>query len=293
MSNHTTLLPHPRKISDIRQELATPGVYAIYNTETDTYYIGQSQVVIKRINDHFDNLESGDHNNKILQREFDKFGEDSFVVDLLHDMPDSNDLERRRQETKEIQRFRNYHRRLYNKIMKTAKTKPNQASTKHASYPVKKNNPSPKMAQLYQREYDDSLTDDEPDYEDTGTCVDCGNVGIILVDAFYCDDNKIRCTSCLDKMLESWTIKFNDLDQRRIDRRSSQSYFRWQIDNRRYQKKEMATAISRFAEKHDQPPSVLYVNLNYNGPSEMGGIEVHRRRVTPKGCLDIPILPAS
>ena len=77
--------------------------------------------------------------------------------------------------------------------------------------------------------------------------------------------------------------------QAMVDKRATQIYFRWQIDNRRYLSAELAAAIDRFIEKHEQEPAVLFVNLAYTGDHEFKDVKISRRKVTPNGCLDIPI----
>ena len=294
MPNHTTILENPRKVQDLTHELAVPGVYVIHNTESDCFYIGQSHVVITRLLDHFESLENGDHGNKALQREYKKFGKNTFVVDLLHNMTGCERLERLRMETKEIQRYKRYHRRLYNVTLNTIKTSPTPRPSIRESFPVKneqQENKIESMTDYFQRQLQNSLAGKEPELTDDGICVECGGMGRILIEVFRCEDKKVRCGPCIDKLLDGWNIDFSRTKQKKLDRQAARACFRWQLDNRNYLNQELASALSRFSEKHQQDPTVLFVNLAYIGPSEMKGVKIRKRKVTPKGCADIPIYP--
>lgn len=59
------------------------GIYAIYSDVNDTYYIGQSVNIPRRISGHKHSLEVGNHKNLHLQRAWDKYGEDRFVFEPL------------------------------------------------------------------------------------------------------------------------------------------------------------------------------------------------------------------
>lgn len=60
-----------------------PGIYIISCTETDKVYIGESLNISGRISKHFTNLRNKKHPNIILQNIFNKYGEESIVVDVL------------------------------------------------------------------------------------------------------------------------------------------------------------------------------------------------------------------
>ena len=281
MSHNTTKLNNPVKFDELTKQFATSGIYAIYCTHTDTYYIGQAGIVIKRIYDHFSALESKQHQNSILQREFDMFGLDSFVVDLLIDMPESSKLERLRQETREIQRFKLEHMRLYNKVHMTIKVNQPMPQSQHSSRPVNGATITTKTPRYEQKQT-------EPE-EELSACEDCGAVGITYVLIFECDDRIMRCTTCIEKRLENWRIEFNELDQQVLDRKSRESYFRWLLNNRQHVNEQLANALSRFFEKHEQVPSVMYLK-GFDTDSEFNGIKIRTRKITPDKCLDIPIV---
>lgn len=56
------------------------GIYSIYCEGTGKYYVGQSVDIKKRIQKHFSLLEKGEHKNKGLQRDYDRYGYGSFKV---------------------------------------------------------------------------------------------------------------------------------------------------------------------------------------------------------------------
>lgn len=61
----------------------TAGIYIISCTETDKVYIGESLNVSGRILKHFTNLRKNMHHNPILQAIFNKYGEETMIVDVL------------------------------------------------------------------------------------------------------------------------------------------------------------------------------------------------------------------
>lgn len=61
----------------------TAGIYIISCTETDKVYIGESLNVSWRILKHFTNLRKNMHHNPILQAIFNKYGEETMIVDVL------------------------------------------------------------------------------------------------------------------------------------------------------------------------------------------------------------------
>jgi len=61
------------------------GIYQIRNTINNKKYIGKSIHIEKRTKQHFQALRSGRHLNQRLQKEFDYYGKNSFVVDVLRE----------------------------------------------------------------------------------------------------------------------------------------------------------------------------------------------------------------
>lgn len=63
------------------------GVYCIKNIKNNKVYIGQSININRRRYDHKRLLEQGKHNNIYLQREFNKYGSDSFTFEIIKYCP--------------------------------------------------------------------------------------------------------------------------------------------------------------------------------------------------------------
>ena len=59
------------------------GVYAITNIKTGARYIGSSSNIKKRISTHFRSLSKNCHHSKKLQRNYNKYGRECFVWDVL------------------------------------------------------------------------------------------------------------------------------------------------------------------------------------------------------------------
>jgi group I intron endonuclease len=55
-----------------------PGIYAIMNLGRNQHYIGSARCLRERKNEHFSRLRRGVHENKRLQRSWNKYGEESF-----------------------------------------------------------------------------------------------------------------------------------------------------------------------------------------------------------------------
>jgi group I intron endonuclease len=61
----------------------SPGVYLIRNTINQKVYVGSSEYLGKRLLDHASMLRTGKHTNTHLQRAWDKYGDDSFVSEIV------------------------------------------------------------------------------------------------------------------------------------------------------------------------------------------------------------------
>lgn len=59
------------------------GIYVIFNKITNNFYIGSSVDIIKRFSGHLKVLKSNRHENKYLQRAFNKYREDQFQFTLI------------------------------------------------------------------------------------------------------------------------------------------------------------------------------------------------------------------
>jgi group I intron endonuclease len=68
-------------------------VYRIVNKATGVCYVGQSQNVYKRLREHFRLLREKKHDNKWLQRAYQKHGPDAFSQEIEVLCADVNDLD--------------------------------------------------------------------------------------------------------------------------------------------------------------------------------------------------------
>lgn len=70
-----------------------PGIYKISCTETDKVYIGESVNISRRMQKHFSLLRHNKHSNPILQNIFNKYSEETFIVEVLEYTEFSDELE--------------------------------------------------------------------------------------------------------------------------------------------------------------------------------------------------------
>jgi group I intron endonuclease len=63
------------------------GIYKITNIINNKCYIGQSRNIKQRITNHFNQLKRNTHNNKYLQRSYNKYGKDNFINEILCHCP--------------------------------------------------------------------------------------------------------------------------------------------------------------------------------------------------------------
>lgn len=66
------------------------GIYAIKNNKNGRIYIGQSVDIAHRFQYHKWFLKNGEHDNKRLQKDFDKYGIKAFNFEVLEKMPDAS-----------------------------------------------------------------------------------------------------------------------------------------------------------------------------------------------------------
>lgn len=62
------------------------GIYKIENTENGKVYVGQSVTIERRFTSHRTALRGDYHNNSKLQEDFNKFGEDAFLFEILEEV---------------------------------------------------------------------------------------------------------------------------------------------------------------------------------------------------------------
>lgn len=68
------------------------GIYKIINVVNNKFYVGSSVDLRKRKSKHFSELRHNKHNNKHLQRAWDKYGEASFVFVVVEELDREHDL---------------------------------------------------------------------------------------------------------------------------------------------------------------------------------------------------------
>lgn len=69
-------------------------VYKIENKENGLFYIGSTVNFKNRVNSHKGSLRRGDHGNFHLQSDYNKYGENAFVYELLAETPDFREIEK-------------------------------------------------------------------------------------------------------------------------------------------------------------------------------------------------------
>jgi group I intron endonuclease len=68
------------------------GIYKITNKQNGKIYIGSSLNIYQRFYMHRSNLSSGNHHSSHLQRAWDKYGKESFIFEIIEEVPDKNVL---------------------------------------------------------------------------------------------------------------------------------------------------------------------------------------------------------
>ena len=82
-----------KRIYTVKQPLKKiPAIYIIACTKTDKVYIGETINVSQRIQKHFSLLRKNKHSNPILQNIFTKYGEGSFIVDILEFLDTTDEI---------------------------------------------------------------------------------------------------------------------------------------------------------------------------------------------------------
>jgi group I intron endonuclease len=69
-------------------------IYQIRNTANNKIYIGSTNNVRKRWNNHRSKLNNGKHENQYLQLAWQKYGENSFEFTIIEEVNDKNRIER-------------------------------------------------------------------------------------------------------------------------------------------------------------------------------------------------------
>lgn len=81
-----------RKFNVKNQLKQKPGIYKISCTESDKVYVGESVDISRRMQKHFSLLRHNKHSNPILQNVFNKYGEETFIVEVLEYTDFSDEL---------------------------------------------------------------------------------------------------------------------------------------------------------------------------------------------------------
>lgn len=74
-------------IFQTNRQISFSGIYLLKVLDTEKVYTGSSVDIKRRIKEHFSDLRRGTHSNQLLQRAFNKYGEESFFFYLMEDMP--------------------------------------------------------------------------------------------------------------------------------------------------------------------------------------------------------------
>lgn len=279
------LLNNPISFNDLAIEFATSGVYAIYCQHTDTYYIGQATVVLRRLVDHFTYLRAGNHHNTLMQQEFNGVGEDQFVMGLLVDMPQAEAADLLRRETAEIQRFKAHGKRLYNKVMETVRVLPpnSREAEPRPANPDRPRNPG--NPYLSHAERVDSSNELIP-----VACYDCGTAGLSQIDIFKCDDGHSRCQMCIEMYLDKWrpaAIQKPSTHMPSAIRKGS--YRRWLVPDDAAIQEHIVLAANNFANRFGYMPTQIFVSPSLDAPDEYRGIKIEHGGIAVGRYIDIPI----
>lgn len=282
------LLNNPISFHDLEYEFATAGVYAIHCKHTDTYYIGQASIVLRRLVDHFSQLREGVHQNGFMQQEFTKIGEDQFVVGLVVDMPNAPQLELLRQESAEIQRFKAHGKNLYNKVTTAIKVNPptftvydtpqeRKGHGEHSGY----------LGELGPRLSHAEKTDQEN--ATPATCYDCGTAGLLRIDVFSCDDRFIRCRACIEKYLDNWRVVVTPRHRNIIPSPRGESYRRWLVPRDALVHEHILLAVNNFTRLYNRTPDRVFIHSDLYELNRYRDIEVVHGGIAIGRYIDIPI----
>lgn len=66
------------------------GVYKITNIQNKKFYIGSSKTILQRWRNHIRELESNTHKNMFLQADWNEYGKDNFIFEILEECAESD-----------------------------------------------------------------------------------------------------------------------------------------------------------------------------------------------------------
>jgi len=92
----------------VRETMAMKAIYRLINLTTGKSYVGQSVNVIKRRLQHFSNLKCGRHENDYLQKSYNKYGQSSFIFEILEEIDGLTQEEVNNREKLWIEHFNSY-----------------------------------------------------------------------------------------------------------------------------------------------------------------------------------------
>lgn len=288
------LLNNPVSFHDIEYQFATSGVYAIHCKYTDTYYIGQGVVVLRRLVDHFAHLRGGSHPNALLQKEFTEVGEPHFVIGLIAEMPNAAQHELLRRETQEIQRFKAHGKKLYNKVSDTIKLAPVEPpDPEPIELPSRPYTPG-SISRSHEKYRSSHAERVDPAKQAPATCYECGLSGMSQVDIFVCDDGFHRCQPCVEVYLDQWRLEFTPATRRKplpapapVVRRGS--YRRWLVPENASVQEHIILAVDKFSRQFGYMPTRVFVHPDLYKPHHYRDIEVIHGGIAVGRYIDIPI----
>lgn len=79
------------KIREYKERKLTAGVFQIKNTVNGKVFLGSSLNIDGPLNSHKFMLSARSHRNKLLQKEWNEFGQDKFVFEVLETVKESDD----------------------------------------------------------------------------------------------------------------------------------------------------------------------------------------------------------
>jgi hypothetical protein len=275
-------------LSSVRNYIDRAGVYEIVCEETGRVYIGQSTSVTRRVLQHLDDLEADRHSNKLLQHDWNLAPRPDFGFRLVLEIPYTNVSELIRQERTEIERRRNFGVMLYNDFRAVGARGVSEQQVSGdplvPETPTVMEDGSPKSGhdqgnKPYQRPSHKSGT------SEIVACYDCGTTGEMYAQMFRCNDEQIRCESCIDKYLGSLTL-WLERQEKQADRVGKWRR-RWHMGSQNIGR-ELVLAMASYTQRFKVRPQLAYVHSDCPIPEDVA-LEVRHDRVTPFGYIDLPM----
>ena len=108
---------HKKKIHKEWVAQLPAGIYRIINTENGRPYIGQSSGHSRRWQAHKSSLRHNKHDNKYLQEDYNTYGEEAFIFEVIEELPCDTPAEvLREKEQKEIKKHLREGVDIYNRF---------------------------------------------------------------------------------------------------------------------------------------------------------------------------------